>query len=278
MIVEDPQEYMRRFQNNRRLDSFNHYFKSWLITTVLTGFYLLIMIVLLWIGGHQEWGYYMSSIILTEIIIKSLVLAYETAMVMSMKYSTIWMKVYIVSVPIILISIFVWNLVILIDFWLSIKNCTNKNWVLLSASICMVVQSIIWFFVCCFLRCLLKLESMVTSNNNNNRIKKQMDESDLKHLFKTLSELKKIEANENNYTVDVDEWCICLEVLRNDTHNIVLPCHKNHCMHYNCIARWIISDSRCPMCKESITLESVEGKIEEMEKLKQGEVNAENQA
>ena len=105
-----------------------------------------------------------------------------------------------------------------------------------------------------------------------------MNENDLKHLIKILSELKKMEANENNYTVDVDEWCICLEALKSETLNIVLPCHKNHCMHYDCIAKWIISDSRCPMCKESITLESVEGKIEEMEKLKQGEVNAENQA
>ena len=205
MIVNNPQEYLRRFQTNKRIQMFNHYFKSWLITTVLTGLYLLIMIVLLVIGANQECGYYMSSVILTEIIIKSVVLIYETAMIMSMKYSTICMKAYMISIPIILISIFVWNLVILVDFCLSIKNCTNKSWILMSASVCMVTQSIIWFSVCCFLRCLLKLESIVTSQSNNNRSKKQMDESDLKHLFKILSELKKMEANENNYTVDVDE-------------------------------------------------------------------------
>ena len=277
MIVDDPQEYYRRFQNNKRIEMFNYHFRRWLIYSILMSIYIVILIVLYGIGLRQKCGYYMNSLVLSEIVIKLTVLLYETAIIFLMRYLNLWMYVHKVSNVVVLISMLLWNSAILLDFCLSITNCSEKSWVLLAASIWMVIQCIVWICICCLLKCILSLESCFVSRSTRRSNGKQMSEIELKHLLKILSKLKKMDATDKNFSPDQDKCCICLEIMKKDSKIIVLPCHRKHCMHYDCIARWTISDPRCPICKEDITLESVVDKIEEMTRLRLDTEGTENQ-
>ncbi|KAJ9175919.1 hypothetical protein P3X46_014419 [Hevea brasiliensis] len=59
-------------------------------------------------------------------------------------------------------------------------------------------------------------------------------------------------SNDGNSTVFVEgECCICLGIFEDGDKVKVLPqCH--HCFHSECVDKWLIDRSSCPLCRASL--------------------------
>ncbi|KAJ6902325.1 RING-H2 finger protein ATL66 [Populus alba x Populus x berolinensis] len=59
----------------------------------------------------------------------------------------------------------------------------------------------------------------------------------------------------NNGTAVESECCICLGVFEDGDRLKVLP-QCQHCFHCDCVDKWLVTQSSCPLCRASIRAES----------------------
>ena len=168
-----------------------------------------------------------------------------------MKKSDFCMRLYERSIPFVIGLTSFWNFVLL--YISTLKTSGNGiSMVSMIFVIYLIATGAIWICLVFFLRFLPWIEHCIIFRN-----KIKSDESRIKKLVKIINKLKDMKAGHNNFKADEDQCCICLEIMKADHEIVFLPCHTNHCMHYDCIARWMFRDSRCPICKQDVTLEAI---------------------
>ncbi|CAK7325892.1 unnamed protein product [Dovyalis caffra] len=59
----------------------------------------------------------------------------------------------------------------------------------------------------------------------------------------------------NNGTVVESECCICLGVFEDGDKLKVLP-QCQHCFHCECVDKWLVTQSSCPLCRTSLGADS----------------------
>ena len=190
--------------------------------------------------------------IFIDVTVKKVVVVYETLLLFLMRKSNFCMKMYETTLPFINMTMFFWNLVLLVFASKSKTDCEESSTILFVAVICLIAGVIIWICLIFLVRCLPWMEHCIIPKNNS-----KTGETYIRNLIKIINELRKLDADESNFKPGEDQCCICLEVMKSDDKIIFLPCHNNHCMHFDCISQWMLKDSRCPMCKQEVTLDSV---------------------
>ncbi|CAI2378074.1 unnamed protein product [Moneuplotes crassus] len=72
-----------------------------------------------------------------------------------------------------------------------------------------------------------------------------------------LNRLVRTNFTPENY--NEDEACpVCLEEFKEEDEIITLPCNGRHIFHTKCILEWLPRNNACPLCKEPVSIESIE--------------------
>lgn len=90
-------------------------------------------------------------------------------------------------------------------------------------------------------------------------------------IKKIVKQVKELEAPPENYKVNEDSWCVCLDHFKENQHIIELPWNQCHLYHYRWIAEWLSVDPRWPICKTTITPDLIEEKLKGRVNIEDGE-------
>ena len=168
------------------------------------------------------------------------------------------------------VCILIWNIFLLVIFSFSAKDWKSNSSKLYAASIIIAVQSCYSVLMCCSAFCMLLTYFLSNffyrsfNRRSPNVILIQNSCYDCSIAHDIISKLERLKANNLNFTSGEDLWCICMDPMFENENVVFLPCHANHCMHYDWISEWIMNDSRCPICKQSITIEKIQETIDQM--------------
>ena len=135
------------------------------------------------------------------------------------------------------------------------QNCRDMLvWSMVNFQVCMIAGcfcAVNVIFVAVILAIILPLMAYGAWQRHRERGRHQRE---TKRLFEVLVEKP---FNEETFT-GVQECSICLDLFDSQTTRSVtpLPCSTLHVFHTDCIKKWLLTEHKCPLCKEHISYES----------------------
>ena len=248
-IQANPAIYFNYYERQRREKEFKMFGWRYVCNLVFRAIILIILISLYAANDGKEWGESFGSFVLSDIWLKVFILLFRGFILLFSKSSSKWMECYKWTLSLSVTITFLWNIVMLVIFSLSVKDWEDESTLLFVASIFIIIEVCFYILICWWAWCLICLILIVSPNNPQNNEARENMRRDKNYIIKITKELYKLKANESNFKPGEDQWCICMEYLELNSDVIVLPCHANHCMHYNWIAEWISTRTMWPMCK-----------------------------
>lgn len=229
-----------------------HISKSYTRSLIIQSLLLALLISLFIIARKDDCTFGGHVFILLTLLIKGLVII-PLIIVIMVLVSTRRLSFFQIELltAVLIIPSIAWHWIIIARFFADKNDCRGKATMLWSMHLLLVVESV-WFFIklwviTIYLAWSVTLYLIKDYSDQRNR------EKESKRAYEALAKEDKWIIDHQK--IDPEEFCIiCMEAFDDDNKITQLPCNSKHVYHSQCIAEWVLTNPKCPLCNTDITV------------------------
>ena len=256
-LDNNPGAYYDYYQAERRIKERRFFLWFGWVRLMYELFYLFPVFVLYIQEADKTCGTSMNAIIATEMIGRIIFFnLIRFPLLLLGKKSENCMWVYRFFVFLRFFAVFTWNLIIIVLFSISTKDCLDNATLLWVASLIMVIQAIIEFTLKIWFICLILILFAVGERDPELQQIRQM-QMDRKLIVEIVTKIKNLKLKNDEFKPNEDSCCIWLEQFKPDGEVIYLPWNQKHMFHYKWISEWLSNQARCPICKDILSRKTI---------------------